>query len=1296
MALSDKNIVITPNIGQSADPTIVFSGADSTTSAQNIALSVYPASNGTLSFDGSAGQLFSITNSLTGSIFSVNDVSGIPSIEVLDTGAVKLAQYGGNVGIGVATPGEKLEVSGNVKISGTTETLTKTSTIDGWTYSGKSISVSAQETASRGLSFSTDGTKMYIVGQTNDTVYQYTLSTPFDVSTATYASKSFSVSAQDTASTSIFFKSDGLAFYMLGDTVNTVFQYTLSTAWDVSTATYATKSFSVTTQETAPSGLEISPDGTKMYVIGTTNDTVYQYTLSTAWDVSTATYATKSFSVTTFDGTPTGIEFNADGTKMYVVGSGYDCIIEYTLSTAWDVSTSVFTDRLLISNGISVINPLGLSIANAPHDIYTDFSNNVAYIFDLTTQRVFQYTTNTTPLKVSGNKLVVSPLTYFKNDIETLGSIRALGSLEVTNAAIISSTLNVGGTLTSSGTLTAASTITLNGSTTSTTSLGTAASTGTTQIGGTTQTGTITVGQSTVTQTLNLGTGATTAVSTKTINIGTAGVSGSNTNINIGSAVSGAVGKTVINTNVGIGASTPSTILDLNNTYYSGTPTTLAQLNNKIALWSNGSTPTYGFGVSSNFLNITAGEVAGGIRFSTGGATERMRIDSSGNVGIGTSSPITNLDVNGNINFNGFLSTSSDNYLFSYAGGTYGQVRSGIYLDGTNSVLKFYNAQTESMCIDSSGNLGLGVTPSAWSGYTVFQNKAVSLASAANVVGFLSGNAYSDGTWKYVVNGAACQYAINNGGEHRWFTAPSGTAGNAISFTQAMTLDASGNLGIGTSSPSNYAKLAIANLNTIGSEVNISTFVGGGASEHSSIFRLGANQGSAALGCDITAITNYSYTTGTALSFSTTPAGVVNTSTPTERMRIDSSGNLGLGVTPSAWGSPIKNLDINTTGGFGSYSNGTGSQQVWQTNNAYLNSSLAWVYKYTGVGAFMYNQDAGHRWYTAPSGTAGNAISFTQAMTLDASGNLGIGTSSPTTRLQIDTSAAGYGLTLQASTQTSLKYQLGIDNASNFNIYDTISAAKRLVIDPNGNVGIGTSSPTTKLAVVGSIGAMSGGKIYFWDSTNTYTPYIQSPSGDVVAFFSNAGSERMRIDSSGNVGIGTSSTTPGYLNSTTGVVLNPNGSSCFSRGGADFTMVVNNNSGSTYNLITFRASGNYVGQITSNGTTTSYTSGSDYRLKNNISPMIGALEKVALLKPCTYKWNANGSDGQGFIAHELAEIIPSAVVGEKDAVDAEGNPVYQGVDTSFLVATLTAAIQEQQAIIELLTARLETLEGKIK
>ena len=95
--------------------------------------------------------------------------------------------------------------------------------------------------------------------------------------------------------------------------------------------------------------------------------------------------------------------------------------------------------------------------------------------------------------------------------------------------------------------------------------------------------------------------------------------------------------------------------------------------------------------------------------------------------------------------------------------------------------------------------------------------------------------------------------------------------------------------------------------------------------------------------------------------------------------------------------------------------------------------------------------------------------------------------------------------------------------------------------------------------------------------------------------------------------------------------------------------------------------------------------------------MTGALAKVALLKPCTYKWNVDGADGEGFIAHELAEVMPQCVSGEKDAVqtylDDEGNeqtrPTYQGIDVSFLVATLTAAIQEQQAMIASLKARLD-------
>ena len=128
----------------------------------------------------------------------------------------------------------------------------------------------------------------------------------------------------------------------------------------------------------------------------------------------------------------------------------------------------------------------------------------------------------------------------------------------------------------------------------------------------------------------------------------------------------------------------------------------------------------------------------------------------------------------------------------------------------------------------------------------------------------------------------------------------------------------------------------------------------------------------------------------------------------------------------------------------------------------------------------------------------------------------------------------------------------------------------------------------------------------------------------------------------------------------------------------------------------FRAnSGTLCGNIARVGQTgaVAYNTSSDYRLKNTIAPMTGALAKVALLKPVTYKWNADDSDGQGFLAHELQEVIADGVYGEKDGVDAEGKPEYQSVDTSFLVATLTAALQEQQALIEALTTRITALEG---
>jgi hypothetical protein len=123
------------------------------------------------------------------------------------------------------------------------------------------------------------------------------------------------------------------------------------------------------------------------------------------------------------------------------------------------------------------------------------------------------------------------------------------------------------------------------------------------------------------------------------------------------------------------------------------------------------------------------------------------------------------------------------------------------------------------------------------------------------------------------------------------------------------------------------------------------------------------------------------------------------------------------------------------------------------------------------------------------------------------------------------------------------------------------------------------------------------------------------------------------------------------------------------------------------------ASATVCGTISQSTSATAYNTSSDYRLKENIAPMTGALDVVSALKPVTYNWKVDGSTSQGFIAHELQEVVSECVTGEKDAVDDEGKPVYQGVDTSFLVATLTAAIQELKATVDAQAARIAALES---
>jgi len=148
--------------------------------------------------------------------------------------------------------------------------------------------------------------------------------------------------------------------------------------------------------------------------------------------------------------------------------------------------------------------------------------------------------------------------------------------------------------------------------------------------------------------------------------------------------------------------------------------------------------------------------------------------------------------------------------------------------------------------------------------------------------------------------------------------------------------------------------------------------------------------------------------------------------------------------------------------------------------------------------------------------------------------------------------------------------------------------------------------------------------------------------------------------------------------------------------GGSGTLVLNKaNNASAASAAVFQNAGTSVGSITYTNTLTAYNISSDYRLKENVVPLTGALDKITQLKPSLYKYKADPSTSiEGFIAHELQEVVPHAVVGEKDAVDADGNPVYQGVDASFLIPHLTAAVQELKAIVDAQATKIAALEAK--
>jgi len=263
-------------------------------------------------------------------------------------------------------------------------TFSSTYDLSSASYDGVSFGVASQETAPYGLTFNNDGTKLYVTGQGTDTVYQYSLSTAFDLDTTSYDSVSFNANSQNTAIAGVAFNNDGTKMYLVGyNSPSSVFQYSLSTAFDLSTASYDSVSFNVSSQASTAFGLAFNNNGTKMYIVSFGNDTIYQYSLSSAFNLSTASYDSVSLSVNAQEAAPAGMTFNNDGTKMYIVGENGDEVNQYGLSTAFDLSTASYDNIAFSLSGQD----------STPADIAFSNDGTKMFMVGYNTDAVYQYST---------------------------------------------------------------------------------------------------------------------------------------------------------------------------------------------------------------------------------------------------------------------------------------------------------------------------------------------------------------------------------------------------------------------------------------------------------------------------------------------------------------------------------------------------------------------------------------------------------------------------------------------------------------------------------------------------------------------------------------------------------------------------------------------------------------------------------------------------------------------------------------------------------------------------------------
>jgi hypothetical protein len=367
--------------------------------------------------------------------------------------------------------------------------------------------------------------------------------------------------------------------------------------------------------------------------------------------------------------------------------------------------------------------------------------------------------------------------------------------------------------------------------------------------------------------------------------------------------------------------------------------------------------------------------------------------------------------------------------------------------------------------------------------------------------------------------------------------------------------------------------------------------------------------------------------------------------------------------------------------------------------------------------------------FNETANTIGFALGGTTAMTLNSTG-LGIGVS-PTNNLHVKGASGTTTIKIEASTDGALGFigsasgMISGSPANNLAIRAENGLylsgggnATQFILNSSGNVGVGVTpnagwQSSWKAIDIGLIGGLAYGfgetnvtsNVYRLNSgaskykaagsqaTNYaqvsgahifYTAGVAANAGDAITF-----TQPMTLTATGSLLVGcTSAPNPGAATTANGFSLNGIGNDAYIAHKLDNSILAYfRRDGTDGSVFAFYKANSNVGTIAVTALATTYNTVSDYRLKESAKPLVGGLDRVNALKPSTYNWKANGSAGEGFLAHELAEVVPLAVTGDKDAVDADGKPAYQGVDMSRVVPILVAAIQE-------LTARVQTLEAR--